>query len=120
MNHSMFGGKLLLNLGIVSRNDKSSSFNGDIFKHINQSHPTVPVKNAEGEWYEVTIQGVENPVSRIMEQDNERHSQYTRINGRITLKPIEGLNLQALVSYSKYYMQGCSYETIRHISTIRD
>lgn len=120
MNHSMFGGKLLLNLGIVSRNDKSSSFNGDIFKHINQSHPTVPVKNADGEWYEVTIQGVENPVSRIMEQDNERHSQYTRINGRITLKPIEGLNLQALVSYSKYNMQGGSYETSRHISTIRD
>ena len=99
MNHTMFDGKLLLNLGIVSRNDNSSSFSNDIFKHINHSHPTVPVKDADGEWYEVTIQGVDNPVSRIKEQDNESHSQFTRINGSVTLKPMEGLNLQALVSY---------------------
>jgi len=120
MNHTMFDGKLLLNLGIVSRNDNSSSFSNDIFKHINHSHPTVPVKDADGEWYEVTIQGVDNPVSRIKEQDNESHSQFTRINGSVTLKPMEGLNLQALVSYSKYNAQGGSYETSKHMSTIRD
>lgn len=120
MNHTMFDGKLLLNLGIVSRNDNSSSFSNDIFKHINHSHPTVPVKDADGEWYEVTIQGVDNPVSRIKEQDNESHSQFTRINGSVTLKPMEGLNLQALVSYSKYNAQGGSYETSKHKSTIRD
>ena len=120
MNHTMFDGKLLLNLGIVSRNDNSSSFSNDIFKHINHSHPTVPVKDADGEWYEVTIQGVDNPVARIKEQDNESHSQFTRINGSVTLKPMEGLNLQALVSYSKYNAQGGSYETSKHKSTIRD
>ena len=55
MNHTMFDGKLLLNLGIVSRNDNSSSFSNDIFKHINHSHPTVPVKDADGEWYNNNI-----------------------------------------------------------------
>ena len=66
------------------------------------------------------IQGVDNPVARIKEQDNESHSQFTRINGSVTLKPMEGLNLQALVSYSKYNAQGGSYETSKHKSTIRD
>jgi len=120
MNHSMFDGKLLLNIGLLSRNDKSSSFNGSIYKTANQYYPTIPVKNEQGDWYEAGIMGVENPVSRVMEQNNQAHSQLTRLNSTITLKPIDGLNLQALVSYSKYNLQGGSYETHKHMSTIRD
>ncbi|MDL2208965.1 TonB-dependent receptor, partial [Parabacteroides sp. OttesenSCG-928-O15] len=120
MNHKMFDGKLLLNVGIVSRNDNSSSFSSGVYRMVNQYHPTIPLKDEDGNWYEAGIFEVENPVSRIMEQDNDSHSQFTRINGTVTFKPIEGLNLQALVSYSKYNSQGGSYETSNHISTIRN
>ena len=63
---------------------------------------------------------VENPVARIMEQDNSSSSLFNRINGTITLNPIEGLSLKALLSWSKYHQHGGSYETHNHISTVRN
>ena len=119
-NHSMFDGILQLNFGMLSRNDKSSSFSSGIFRLVNQYHPTIPVKDANGNWYEAGIFEVENPVSRIMEQDNESGSLLNRFNGTITLNPMKGLSLKALISYSKYHSHGGSYETRNHISTVRN
>ncbi|HHU97136.1 MAG TPA: TonB-dependent receptor [Petrimonas sp.] len=120
MNHNMFDGLLQLNIGILSRNDNSSSFSNGIFRLVNQYHPTIPVKDENGKWFEAGIFEVENPVARIMEQDNSSSSLFNRINGTITLNPIEGLSLKALLSWSKYHQHGGSYETHNHISTVRN
>ena len=52
MNHNMFDGLLQLNIGILSRNDNSSSFSNGIFRLVNQYHPTIPVKDENGKWFE--------------------------------------------------------------------
>ena len=95
---------------MLSRQTASSSFSNGIFRLVNQYHPTIPVKDAKGNWYEAGIFEVENPVSRIMEQDNMSRNQLNRINGTITLNPMQGLSLKALISYSKYNQHGGSYE----------
>ena len=87
---------------------------------MNQYHPTIPVKDENGKWYEAGIFEVENPVARIMEQDNNSSSLLNRINGTITINPITGLSLKALVSWSKYHQHGGWYETHNHISTVRN
>lgn len=120
LNHSMFDGIVQLNLGIFSHNTKSSGFSNNIYRLVKQYHPTIPVKDENGDWYEAGIFEVENPVSRIREADNENNSLSNRINGSITINPMKGLNLKALVSYSKRNSQGGSYETSKHISTVRN
>ena len=120
VNHNMFGGIVQINVGLLSRNDNFSSFNNNIFRLVNQYHPTIPVKNAEGKWFEAGIFEVENPVARIMEQDNSTTSLFNRINGSVTINPLHGLSLKGLMSFSKYHSDGGSYETHNHISTVRD
>ena len=120
VNHSMFDGVVQLNVGILSRNDNSSSFSNNIFRLVNQYHPTIPVKDEDGKWYEAGIFEVENPVARIMEQDNSSSSLFNRINGTITINPMKGLSLRGLMSFSKYHQHGGWYETQNHISTVRD
>lgn len=120
LNHNMFNGIVRLNLGILSRNDNSFEFSDGIFKVVNQYHPTIPLKDANGNWFEAGIQDVDNPVSRVMEQDNNRSTLLNRLNGTITINPMQGLSLNVLVSWSKFNRYGGSYETRNHISTVRD
>ena len=120
LNHSMFDGIVQLNLGVLSRNDKSSGFSSGIYRLVNQYHPTIPLKDKDGNWYEAGIFEVENPVSRIMEADDDSSSLLNRINGSITINPLKGLSLKTLISYSKYHQYGGSYETSNHISTVRN
>ncbi len=120
LNHSMFDGILQFNIGLLSRNDKSSGFNHGIFRIANMYHPTVPLRDENDNWYEIGVFEVQNPVSRIMEANDDSHSLLNRINGTITVNPMKGLSIKSLISYSKYHTYGGSYETSKHISTIRD
>ena len=127
INHEMFDGLVKLNFGVLSRNIKYTttadgySFNGYTYRQALIYNPTSPVKTEDGDWYENTGNfNYENPLARLEESDGQNKDQWTRINGTIIINPLEGLNLKALVSYSKYNQTRGYYETKNHISTKRD
>ena len=126
INHFMFNNKVKINVGAISRHinyqttGDGYSFNGYIYRHVKIYNPTAPVKNEDGTWYEdVGGFNYDNPVSRLMETDGENKSQWNRINGTVDVRPIKGLSLKALLSYSKYNETRGYYETKKHISTLR-
>jgi TonB-dependent starch-binding outer membrane protein SusC len=126
INHSLFNDLIKINIGALSRyiNDQCTgdgySFNGYTYRQANIYNPTAPVKNADGTWYEETgAFNYDNPVSRINECDGAFSSQWTRMNGTITIEPIKNLQLKALLSYSKYNEERGYAETKKNISTLR-
>jgi TonB-linked SusC/RagA family outer membrane protein len=126
INHNMFDELISINLGLLTRTNKYNtsgdgySFDGYTYRQANIYNPTAPVKNADGSWYEeVGAFNYDNPVARLAESYGENSSNFNRLNSTITVKPIEGLNLKALFSYSKYNQTRGYYETKQHISTKR-
>ncbi len=126
INHTLFDGLIKVNLGILSRNIKytstqdGASFNGYTYRQAIIYNPTSPVKDEEGNWVEQTgAFNYDNPLARIEECDGNNKDQWTRINGTVVLNPLKGLNLKALLSYSKYNQTRGYYETKKHISTTR-
>ncbi|MDA3927412.1 MAG: SusC/RagA family TonB-linked outer membrane protein [Prolixibacteraceae bacterium] len=122
INHSLFDGKVKLNLGIISRNIAHSNVSSTNYTYRQALiyNPTTPIKLDNGDWYEnVGAFNYDNPVARIMESDGQTKSQWSRVNGTVIVNPITGLTLKALFSYSKYNSKGTFYETKNHISTKR-
>ena len=127
INHSMLDDKLRINLGMLNANNKYTttgdgfSFNGYTYRQAMIRNPTSPVRDSLGNWYEQTgLFNYENPVSRLYESDGRNTSQNSRLNGSLTLLPVEGLKLSALFSYTRYNEDRGYSETKRHISTLRD
>ncbi|MFA9390745.1 MAG: SusC/RagA family TonB-linked outer membrane protein [Prolixibacteraceae bacterium] len=126
VNHSMFDQMLNFNLGILSRYNKYNttrdrgSFDGYTYRQAIIYNPTSPVKDEAGNWTEQPgAFNYDNPLARIEECDGENSSQFSRVNGTVSLKPFAGLVMKTLVSYSKYNDTKGYYETKNHISTIR-
>lgn len=127
INHSMLDDKLRINLGMLNASNKYTttgdgfSFNGYTYRQAIIRNPTSPLKDSTGNWYEQTgLFNYENPVSRLYESDGRNTSQNSRLNGSLTLLPVEGLKLSALFSYTRYNEDRGYAETKRHISTLRD
>ncbi|WP_218124139.1 SusC/RagA family TonB-linked outer membrane protein [Chitinophaga filiformis] len=127
INHSMLDDKLRINLGMLSANNRYTttgdgfSFNGYTYRQALIRNPTSPLRDSLGNWYEQTgLFNYENPVSRLMESDGRNTSQNTRLNGSLTLLPVQGLKLSALFSYTHYNEDRGYSETKKHISNLRD
>jgi len=127
INHSMFNDKLKFNFGVISSQNKytttgdGASFNGYTYRQALIRNPTSPVYDSTGKWYEQTgLFNYENPLSRLYESDGQNTSQNTRYNTNISLTPIRGLKLNALLSYTKFNQTRGYSETKQHISTLRD
>jgi TonB-linked SusC/RagA family outer membrane protein len=122
VNHTLFDGLIKLNFGLISRNIKNPNVSntGYTYRQAIIYNPTSPIKNEDGSWFEdLGAFNYDNPVARIEESSGEFKSQWNRINGTIIINPIEGLNLKALISYSKYNDFSGYYESHNHISTKR-
>jgi len=126
INHYMFNNKLKINLGLISRYEDYTttgdgySFNGYTYRQALINFPTQPIKNADGSWYEQPgFFNYDNPVARLEESNGKNSSQWNRANATITFTPAPGLDLSALMSYSKYDQTRGYYETKNHISTVR-
>ncbi len=125
INHSMFDDLIKLNIGFLSRQDKYNtnadgiSFSGYTYRQTLIRNPTAPVKNDDGTWHEQTSYFYyENPVAHLYETEGGNKAQWNRINGTVTVNPIEGLRLKALLSYSKYNQSRGYYETKQHFSNV--
>jgi TonB-linked SusC/RagA family outer membrane protein len=126
INHSMLDDMLNFNLGILTKTEKMNSynanlgFNGYTYRQALIYNPTSPVKDENGNWMEQPgAFNYDNPVSRIKESDGETSNNLTRVTGTVTFKPIKGLNIKSLVSYSKWNQTIGYAETKKHISTVR-
>ncbi len=121
INHTMFDGLLKLNLGVLARTSKQRAFDGYTYRQAIIYNPTDRVKDEDGVWTEYTgAFNYDNPVARIEESDALTSNNLTRITGSATVNPIEGLNLKANVSYSKWNDIYGYYETKNHITTKRN
>ncbi|MFT3738793.1 MAG: SusC/RagA family TonB-linked outer membrane protein [Breznakibacter sp.] len=120
INHSMFDKKLVFNIGILSRTEKYRAFDGYTYRQAVIYNPTSPIKDENGVWVEQPgAFNYDNPLARINESDAETSTNLNRVSSTITLKPAEGLNLKAILSYSKWNQTYGYYETSKHISTVR-
>ena len=100
--------------------EKLNGFNGYTYRQAVIYNPTSPVKDENGVWMEQPgAFNYDNPLARLEESDGQSSTNLNRVNGTITLKPLSGLTLKSMFSYSKWNLTGGYYETRNHISTVR-
>lgn len=127
INHSMLDDKLRINVGILNSHNKYTttgdglSFNGYTYRQALIRNPTAPVYDSTGNWHEQTgLFNYENPLARLFESSGLNTRQNSRMNGTLTLLPVEGLKLSALFSYTRYNEERGYSESKKHISNLRD
>ncbi len=125
VNHSMFDGKLVANIGTIVSEQKywtggdGYSFNNYVYRQAIIRNPTEPVKNEDGSWFERDVYFYDNPVAYIEEADGENRYRNMRFTAGLTYSPIEGLDLKGM-----YTRKGNSnirgyYETQNHVSNTK-
>lgn len=83
-----------------------------------QYNPTYSIKNEDGTWNENGSSPTRlNPVALLEETQGDNKDTNIKMYGKATLNPIEGLNLNWLVSRETDNFYGSYYETKRHKST---
>jgi len=132
VNHSMFEGRIKLNAGILSSDNKydatvdgglygNGGFNGYTYRQAILRNPTAPIDSANGRYaQQFTLFNYENPLSRIYESAGENSSQNTRLNGSLVWEPIDNLQFKGLVSNTRYDQTRGYSENKEHPSTLRD
>jgi TonB-linked SusC/RagA family outer membrane protein len=122
VTHSMFKNLLSVNVGILTR--MSNHNDPDVNWAYRQAlihNPTEPVKNEDGSWFEIPAKfQYENPVALLEEAGGDTKDRESRLYGNITLTPMTGLKLKALGSLNSWNSTWGSYQTLNHISNIRD
>ena len=127
VNHSMFDGRVKLNLGILSSDNKytstsdGGSFNGYTYRQTLIRNPTAPIYNADGSYaQQFSLFNYENPLSRLYDSNGENSAQNTRLSGSIVWEPINDLQLKALGSNTRYNQLRGYSEDKQHPSNLRD
>jgi TonB-linked SusC/RagA family outer membrane protein len=126
INHSMFDGKVKFNLGAISRTrtywtgGDGSSFNGYVYRQTVIRNPTDSVKDYLGNWKEQNVYFYDNPVAYIMETNGQNREKESRLNGSVTVTPIDGLHVKLLLSTVRTDQQRGFAQTKKHVSTIKN
>ena len=127
INHNMFEGRVKINLGILNTDNRftatadGGSFNGYTYRQAVIRNPTAPIYNADGTYaQQFGLFNYDNPLSRLYNSDGQNNSQLTRLSGSITWEPINGLQLKALGSNSRYNQTSGYSENKLHSSNLRD
>lgn len=121
INHSMFDGKLKLNLNVIARNRKyfeAPNYNY-IYRQAIIRNPTDSVLDYLGRWKEdANGYNYDNPVRPIEEVGGETRFSELRYNANVLFIPIRNLNLKLLLSSVKNnYLVGY-FETFDHRASI--
>lgn len=127
INHNMFDGRVKLNLGLLSSDNKytttadGTSFSGYTYRQSLIRNPTAPIYNADGSYaQQFSLFNYENPLSRLYDSDGENSSQNTRLSGSLTWEPVDDLQFKALGSNTRYDQVRGYSENKQHPSTLRD
>jgi TonB-linked SusC/RagA family outer membrane protein len=134
VTHSMFDGKLKANLNVITRSrnywsgvdigqdgfSDGNSFNNYVYRQAMIRNPTDSIRNAKGDWMERNIYFYDNPISYLNESYGENEERETRLNGSLTLEPIQDLKLKLLLSGNKWSETRGYAETKKHVSTVKN
>jgi TonB-linked SusC/RagA family outer membrane protein len=121
INHSMFDGKVKLNINLLNSSTKWNGFNSSIYRQALRQNPTAPIKNADGTWFqELTKFEYQNPVSDLYESDGQTNELNSRYKGSVIYEPITGLKLSGVFSFGKRMRENGYAETKQNASTLRD
>lgn len=125
ITHRMFDNMLKINAGVSGYQRKyhvsgdGSSFNTEIYRNALIYNPTTPIYQEDGSYSYMAKNAYDNPVALLEEGGGEHQKTYLRMYSDITLTPIEGLDIKALVSSSVYNSVEGYYETSKHPNSIR-
>lgn len=126
LNHSMFDGKIKVNLSTVigeqkfDANGDGYGFNSITYRYALIRNPTEPVYGTGGaKWYERNIYVYDNPVAYLEETIGENKYRNSRYTGSITYTPIAGLDIKGLISRQGNSQIRGYYQTKDHVSTTK-
>lgn len=125
VNHTMFNGKLVANIGTLVSEQKywtggdGYSFNNYVYRQAIIRNPTEPVKDAKGKWYERDVYFYDNPVGYIEESIGENRYRNVRFNASLTFNPIQDLSIKGLVTRKGDSNIRGFYQTMNHVSTVK-
>ncbi|WP_439504283.1 SusC/RagA family TonB-linked outer membrane protein [Sediminibacterium sp.] len=121
VNHSMFDGKVKVNLNVISRQrNDDGAFNSYIYRQSVIRNPTDSVYDYRGQWKERNIYFYDNPLAYLMETNARNEFQETRLSGSVTANLARGLNAKLLMaSVTTESLSGFA-ETKKHISTTKN
>ncbi len=126
VNHSMFDGLLKINANLSGYQQKYFSvdggpYSGLVYRNALTFNPTEPLKDANGKWTERTDKtDYMNPVALIEETNGLNRNNNLRTYGTISLAPVEGLEIKALIARDMFNSTRGYYETKNHYSTSRN
>jgi len=98
INHSMFDNRLRINLNLNNNIVTDHQVANDVFANAVLRNPTLPVYNEDGSYREMMNTGV-NPVGLINEAKGSNRYDQLMMNGKVSFRPIEDLDLSAMYAY---------------------
>lgn len=126
-NHTMFDGKLKINGNIMGYDQNyfsggdGYSWRGDVYRNALIYNPTDPVKDENGDWTEhPDMNNYVNPVALIRETTGEIRITNFKPFGTVSILPLKGLTLKALVSRDIYNKTAGYAESFNHINSIKN
>jgi TonB-linked SusC/RagA family outer membrane protein len=125
LNHSMFNGKLVANIGTIISEQTywtggdGYSFNNYVYRQAIIRNPTEPVKNTNGSWYERDVYFYDNPVAYLRESEGENRYRNVRFTASLTYKPFEGFDIKGMVTRKGDSNIRGFYQTQNHVSTTK-
>lgn len=128
VNHYALDRRLKVNLNAIISSinytttvDGDGSFNAYAYSQALTANPTAPARMTDGSWCQPKFLGIdmatwENPLALLSEREGENKNMTSRLYGNITLKPVEALQLNLLLSWQRYNMTRGYYQSSRDIS----
>lgn len=119
INHSMLEGKLDANVNLIAnRRTYDDSFGNYDYRQALIRNPTDIVTDENGTWIERDGFNYDNPVARIEETNSDVEERELRLNGTLTLNPIENLSLSLLGSTTLFNRDIGYSRTFEHTANV--
>lgn len=96
------------------------SFNNQVWRQAVIRNPTDRVRNDEGGWQERPGFNYANPLALLNEVDGETENRELKLDGTITINPLDNLAINILGSTSRFNSFRGHAETFRHRTTTVD
>mgnify|MGYP005843910241 CR=1 FL=1 len=121
IDHYFIKDKLKANVNVLKGLQKYGPFSNGIYRQALIRNPTDGVVDDNGNWIERIDQfQYENPVSLLRERRADNSVDWTWLTGSLSYFPVNGLELKIVGSQHQTLTNNGIYQTMNHISTVRD
>lgn len=127
INHTMLDGKINFDANIngylqkFMAGKRGRNYNPQVYRQAQKFNPTAPIRAEDGSWFEnLAYNAYKNPIGLLQESEGEHQNSRLKLNGTVTVNPVNNLSVRVLASRNYYNSVRGYYETQNHISTVRD